>query len=162
MSTPHALSLMADLFSALRTNLGTYDLSDSGGTHRVSYADAGLASLPTLPPWILLSAPVTRATFDQAALGTYQVTGQLEWWAWAPSTATDVATRIGAAVQLAHEMIVAIENAYASPSFATLYGSTPQLLCEVLDVFGDGPELGGGVPFTHGRITYQTFPTRGI
>jgi hypothetical protein len=162
MSTPLVVDMMTDLFTALRTNLGTFDLSDVGGTSRVAYADAGLERLPTTPPWLLFTAPTPKSTYGQAAMGDYQLDGRLEWFGYAYTTALDVQTRVNAALQLAHEVITAVENAHASSSFATLKGRFPVLLMEVADVFADGPELGGNPPYVHGFLTYQAFPHRGI
>lgn len=162
MSTPLVVSMMTEIFAALRANLGTFDLSTVGGTKRVTYAEAGQEQLPQLPPWILFSAPTPRDTYGNAAMGSYQLDGQLEWWAYAFADTLDIETRTHAALQLAHEAITAIQNAHASPLSTTLHGRLTVLLPEILDVFADGPELGGGPPFVHGRLTYQGFPDRGV
>jgi hypothetical protein len=159
VSVPLATSILTDLFAALRTNLGTYDLSDSGGTHRVVLADGGRPAVSL--PYLLLSSPSSRLVYDEAALGTYRVDGRLEWWAFAPTTALDLETRAAAAQQLAHEVITAIQNAHANPALS-INGLVTVLLPSVIDVFADGPEVQEGEAQVHGEIVYRAYPTRGI
>lgn len=162
MSTPIVVSMMREVLTALRADLGDNDLSTVGGTVRVDYADAGLEKFPTKPPWIALTAPVVRATYGQAALGEYQLDGSFEWFAWANAATLDVAARVEAALQLGHEIITALQNAHANASVTTLHGSFSMFVAEVVDVFADGPELRGGPPYVHGRVTFQSFASRGL
>jgi hypothetical protein len=155
----HAHSVLSDLLTALRADLGDYDLSTTSSTPRVVIADGGPP--PCSPPYLLLAAPSVRKVYQPAPLGEYEVQGRLEWWGYIAATAGTTETRAFAALDFADEVSTAIEDAHASSSYTTLHALT-ELLVSVLDVFCDGPDLAAGQAIVHGEITYRTVLTRGV
>lgn len=155
----HARNVLTDLLTALRADLGDYDLSTTSSTPRVVIADGGAP--PVSPPYLLLSAPTPSAVYQQAPMGEYTVRGRIEWWGYVAAAADATETRAYAALDFADEVATAIQDAHASTSYTTLHDLT-ELLVTVLDVFADGPDLAPGMAVVHGEITYGTILTRGL
>jgi hypothetical protein len=155
----HAHSVLSDLLTALRADLGDYDLSTTSSTPRVVIADGGRP--PVSPPYLLLSAPTVSTTYQPAALGEYWVRGRIEWFGYVAATAETTEARAFAALDFADEIITAIQDAHASSSYTTLH-SLVELLVSVTDVFADGPDLAPAEALVHGEITYAVPLTRGV
>lgn len=153
----HARLLLEELLAALRADLGSYDLSTYSGTPRVVIADGGRP--PLTPPYLLISAPAPRSSYD-ANLGEYLIAGRCEWWGYVAAPAETTEARAFAALDFASEVMARVQDAHADPANTTLY-TTMQLLIGVLDVFADGPDLAASEAVVHGEITYQAVLTRG-
>lgn len=154
----HARSVLTELLTVLRTDLGTYDLSTTSSTPRVVIADGGPPRCT--PPYVLVAAPVLRSSYD-ADLSEYMVRGEIEWWGYVAPTASDPESRTFAALDLASEIVAAIETAHASPSRTTLHPLVT-LLPELVEVFGDGPEVPPGMGIAHGILTYSAVRATGV
>lgn len=155
----HARAVLADLLTALRTDLGDYDLSTTNSTPRVVIADGGVP--PIGPPYLLISAPKCQITSQPGApLTEYHVVGSLEWWAYVAATTESTEARALAALDFADEIVTAIQNAHHSSSFATLYALTI-LEADWDEVFADEPDIAPGMAIVHGAIRYETDLQRG-
>jgi hypothetical protein len=154
----HARAVLAELLTVLRADLGTYDLSTVTGTPRVVIADGGPPQCA--PPYVLIAAPVLRSTYD-ANLAEYLVRGEIEWWGYVAPTTSDTEARTYAALDLASEVVSAIETAHADPARTTLHTLTT-LLPDLVEVFGDGPEVPPGCGIVHGILTYTAVRTVGV
>lgn len=153
----HARLVLTDLLTALRTDLGDYDLSTVSSTPRVVIADGGAP--PVGPPYVLISAPAVESSYS-APLTEYHVTGTCEWWAYVAATTESTEGRAFAALDFADEIVTAVENAHANVAFTTLYALTV-LLCSWDQVFSDGPDIPPGMAIVHGTIRYETDLQRG-
>ena len=155
----HARLVLTDLLTALRTDLGDYDLSTVNGTPKVVVADG--PEPPVGPPWVALAAPAVEPHYDGGSLDEYRVTGVLQWYACAAFTAETPESRAYAALDLASEVVARVHTAHRTSSFATLY-ALPKLLVVLDDVFGEGPGVPPGAGMAQGRILYEAVLSRGI
>ncbi len=153
----HARLVLTDILIALRADLGDYDLSTVSSTPRVVIADGGHP--PVGPPYVLISAPAVESTYD-APLTEYHVIGTMEWFAFAAATAETTESRAFAALDLADEIMTAIQNAHHTSSFTALYALTV-LRVWTTDVFSDGPDVPAGMAYVKGVIRYETDLSRG-
>lgn len=158
MATSHAALVLTDLLTALRADLGTYDLSTVGGTPRVVIADG--PEPPVGPPWLALAAPSIEVSYDGASLGEYWVKASLLFYGCVAFTAETTENRAFAALDFADEVITAIQNAHRTSSFTALY-ALPVLTVTLDDVFGEGPGIPPGCGAIQGRILYETVLSRG-
>ncbi len=148
----HASLILADLLTALRADLGVYDLSTVSSTPRVVIADGGHP--PVSPPYVLISAPSREPSYS-GPLTEYHVVYSCEWWGFAGAAAETTESRAMAALDLASEVVAAVQAAHASPSFTTLYTLTV-LLMGWDNVFSDGPDIPPGLAMVHGTIRIET------
>jgi hypothetical protein len=157
-------NIVADLFTALRVDHtltgGSYDLSTSSGTPKVLWADEGL--LVDRAPLVVIGGLSVETSYDDgASLGEYTNTGRLEWWAFVAVNSVAAEDRALAAVDLANDIITAVQNAHQDPSYTYLYTVT-KLLVTLEDVFGDALDAPATMAAARGRIDFVTTSVRGI
>lgn len=150
--------VLIDLLTALRTAHFHYDLTTDSSTVRVVIADGGHP--PVRPPYVLLTAPRMKSAYEGAPLTEYHRTWEMEWWAFAPCTVDTTENRAYGGLDIADDVVTAIENAHHNPSFTALYELTT-LLVSYDDVFADGLDEPVGSAQVHGTIEFSTTLTRG-
>lgn len=152
--------LRDELIGALRVDLGTYDLSDYSGTHRVDVAQGG--QLPVSPPYLLIATRRIRSTYE-ADMGEYLVRGEFLLWGFTESLALDTSEREGAALDFAGEVISRIEQVHdtAGLGYPLIYSCT-ECLCVLDDVFAAEPEVPPGVAQFAATVAWAAVRTRGI
>lgn len=155
----HARDVLTDLLTALRVDLGTYDLSTVSSTPKVVIADG--VDMALTPPFLALAAPAVEPRYDEANLTEYWVRGTIAWYGCVPFTAETTESRAFAGLDFADEVITAIQTAHRTSSFTTLY-LLPVLLPVLDDVFGEGPGVPSGCAVVQGRILYEQMLERGI
>ncbi len=157
MGACHAELVLADLFTALRADLGDNDLSTASSTVRVVLADGGPPDCG--PPFITLSAP-SRVPSHDAPLTEYHVVYECRWEAYVASTLDTPESRAFAVLRLASEACAAVQAGHANPALTALFTMTTVLMGWD-DVFADEPSIPGFIPFCQGTIRMETDLARG-
>lgn len=150
---------MGELLTALRVSGTHYDLSTSGSTPRVLIGEAVAPAVSA--PMVYLSAPRITSEYGEAQIGAYDVTGTISWVGFIASDSLDPAERALDALDLADDVVTAIEDAHQTSSNTYLYG-LHRLLVTVDDVFGEAQDLPDGYGVVLGQITYRVLMSRGV
>lgn len=158
----HARLLLEELLTALRQEHEHFDLSTVDGTHRVVVDEA---EAPVLSgPWVTLSAP--HPTVDHSAytpLTEYQIRGTLEFWAFAPSEEESPEARAFAALDLAHDVVKALQVAHTQVETYPNLGACSLLLpVGPVEVYGDASVAGIAYGLAKGTIAYEVLVDGGL
>lgn len=154
--------LLADMLTALRTDLGAYDLSTVSGTHRVMLAEDGFP-VTLAPPFVAIGSPEpVRVDYsDGAPLTQYRVAAEIPIFCFAPATADTPSSRMLAALDLASEVVTALQDMHANPAY--IYGfDLVVLTAEVQAVYGGQQDQPGGPGVAELLIRVETRRERGI
>lgn len=158
----HARLVLVDLLTALRAAHTHYDLTTVSGTHKVIIDDG--QPPPIAPPWVVLAAPQVKVEHNaETPLTQYRVVGKVQWWAYVAATTESTEARAFAALDLAFDVVKAIQTAHKTPSFTTLFTlSLLEPAIEETEVVGDASV--GGVPYgaARGMLLYEALTDGGI
>lgn len=151
--------ILTGIYTALRANHATYDLRTTNDLKRVVWDDG--QQFPMFSPLVVLGGLSIRTTYGSANLGSYDNNGSLEWYGFVSAPDLDPENRMLAAVDLANDVITALQNAHHTATNTTIYNTT-QLLPTLEDVFGDGYDELSGFGVAWGRVTWQRISQSGI
>ena len=157
---PVSREILTAIRDALRASHTYHNLSTSGSTPRVVVADAVL-SPPISPPYVYLSPPSIAVSYESIALGYYRVECRSEIVALAASDGLDTEARTWDAIELADDIVEAIQDAHADPSNTTLY-NIPELLVQITDILGAGVADGLEYSTVIGYVSWVTHLQRGV
>lgn len=155
--------LLDDIYTVLRvdhaTNGGTYDLSSDNGTHRVVW---GEGFPKAVVPAVLLSGLQLRTAYEEAAnLGEYAVRGRIEWWGIVGAAGLLPEYRALAAVDLANDVISALQRGHADNANGNLF-QCEEFLVTLEDVFGDAQDMAPGYAVAWGYIDFLRSSVTGV
>jgi hypothetical protein len=151
--------ILTDLYTALRAAHAVYNLSTVNSTPRVRWADGAMD--PETTPLVLLGGLAARTSYSQAAMGQYDNKYRMEWWGFVSAPDLSPEARVLAALDLADDVINALQVAHRTSSYTTLYQMT-ELIVSLEDVFGDGDDVPPGFGVAWGVIDITATDTAGI
>lgn len=154
-------TLIGEVLVALRADLGDYDLSTTSGTARVVVGE--YEEPPTSgAPFIALRYERGRSGYGVSPLGQYETAYDLVVVCWAPCDLDDPSERALDAMDLAAEVITALQAAhYDGVTYPTINGCT-RLEVEDIEIYGDGVNLPAGYGVATFTVRIQRILTRGI
>lgn len=157
-----ARDIIGAILTALRVDHsalgGTYDLRTSLGQARVVWDDGAL--FPPVVPFVTLGGLELRTNYeDGASLGEYGVRGRMTWFGFVQGDLTPD-DRAFAALDLANDVISAIQRAHADPN--NELGQLVRCLVSLEDVFGDGSDQLQGYGVAWGMIEFTRTSVLGV
>lgn len=151
--------LLEDLLLALRASHAHVDLSTAGGTPRV-IVDEG-AEPPVGPPWVALGLPDDiECEPGEVGLTSWWVSGSFKWVGYVAGTADTPYNRALRAMELASDVITALNNAWRSNGVGgyTIIHKLPRFQVTAGPFVGDSSDdlLSEGIAFGSIRFTIDS------
>lgn len=156
-----ARQVMQDVLTALRQTHEHVDLATVDGTQRV-VIDAG--EPPVLSaPWVVLSPPEIPIGHSAVTpLTQYEEEGTFEWWGFVASDLEDTTERALDALDLANDVVKALQTAHTQPATYTALGVCLELIFGPIKISGAASI--DGIPYgvAYGSVTYKAIVGGGI